>query len=132
MRIAISTDSDDVSSHFGRCPSFTILDIEDGKVVKQFKLENPGHQSGFIPQFLHEKGVECVVSGGMGSRAASFFEEHGIRAIVGISGKIDDVIEQIKKGTLQSKESFCDHGGENGYGLGKSECDHHSGRGCDH
>ena len=28
MKIAISTDGDFVSAHFGRCPSFTIVDIE--------------------------------------------------------------------------------------------------------
>ena len=35
MKVAISTDNDYVSAHFGRCPSFTIVDIEDGKVIKQ-------------------------------------------------------------------------------------------------
>lgn len=132
MRIAISTDGDYVSAHFGRCPSFTILDIEDGKVMRQFKIANPGHQPGFIPQFLHEKGVDCIVSGGIGSRAISFFEEYGIKTIVGISGKIDDVIEQIKKDTLQSKESLCKHGAGKGYGLDKTECDHPHEERCNH
>ena len=31
MRVAISTDGDFVSAHFGRCPSFTIIDIENDK-----------------------------------------------------------------------------------------------------
>jgi len=31
MKIAISTDSGFVSEHFGRCPSFTIVEITDGK-----------------------------------------------------------------------------------------------------
>ena len=30
MKVAISTDNDQVSAHFGRCPLFTIIDIEDG------------------------------------------------------------------------------------------------------
>ena len=34
MRIAISTDGRYVSPHFGRCPSFTLVDIENGKTVK--------------------------------------------------------------------------------------------------
>ncbi|MDP8258179.1 MAG: NifB/NifX family molybdenum-iron cluster-binding protein, partial [Candidatus Aadella gelida] len=33
MRIAISTEGDDVSAHFGRCPSFTIVDIGDGAIT---------------------------------------------------------------------------------------------------
>ena len=34
MKIAISTDGDFVSAHFGRCPEYTILDIENGKVIR--------------------------------------------------------------------------------------------------
>ena len=34
MKIAISTDAGFVSAHFGRCPSFTIAEIEEGKVLK--------------------------------------------------------------------------------------------------
>ena len=63
MRVAISTDGDIVSSHFGRCPLFTIINIEGGRVTKREVIDNPGHQPGFIPQFLHQRGVECIVAG---------------------------------------------------------------------
>jgi len=53
MRVAISTDGEFVSAHFGRCPSFTIMDLQDGKVVSKEVADNPGHEPGFIPQFLH-------------------------------------------------------------------------------
>ncbi len=132
MRVAISTDGDFVSAHFGRCPSFTLIDIENGRITKCSEVANPGHQPGFIPQFLHEKGVECIVAGGMGMRATSFFEEFGIKAIVGISGKIDDIIEQLKKGTLRGGESLCKPGSGKGYGIEKSECDHPHKDDCKH
>ena len=124
MRVAISTDGDLVSAHFGRCPSFTLVDIENGKVTKRMEVENPGHHPGFIPQFLHKKGVECIVAGGMGMRATSFFEEFGIKTIVGISGEINGIIEQLKKGTLKGGESLCKPGSGKGYGIEKTECDH--------
>jgi len=124
MRVAISTDGDFVSVHFGRCPSFTLVDIENGKIIKRIEIANPGHQPGAIPQFLHQKGVHCIVAGGMGMRATSFFQEYGIKTIVGVSGKIDEVIEQLKKGTLETKESLCKPGSGKGYGLDKTECDH--------
>lgn len=72
MRIAISTDGDFVSAHFGRCPSFTLVDIENGTMVHKETLDNPGHEPGFIPRFLHQKGAECIVCGGMGGRATGF------------------------------------------------------------
>lgn len=130
MRVAISTDGEFVSAHFGRCPTFTLVDVENGKVAKKAEITNPGHQPGAIPQFLHQKGVSCIVAGGMGQRATMFFEEYGIQAIVGVSGKIDDVVEQLKKGTLEGGESLCKPGAGKGYGLDKTECDHPHGKDC--
>ena len=40
MRIAISTDSGKVAMHFGRCPQFTIVDIEEKKVIRKEVIEN--------------------------------------------------------------------------------------------
>ena len=124
MRIAISTDGDFVSPHFGRCPHFTIADIEDNRLVKKEVIANPGHAPGTIPQFLHQNGAEVIIAGGMGMRATGFFDELGIKAIVGISGKIDEVIEQLIKGTLKGGESLCKPGSGKGYGIEKTECDH--------
>jgi predicted Fe-Mo cluster-binding NifX family protein len=124
MRVAISTEKDFVSPHFGRCPLFTIVDIEEGKITKKEIINNPGHHPGFIPQFLYEKGVNCIVAGGMGRRATELFNELGIQTIVGISGKIDEVIEKLQKGTLKGGESLCRPGSGKGYGLDKTECDH--------
>ena len=132
MRVAISTDGEFVSAHFGRCPSFTIIDIEDGKISKKDVVDNPGHQPGFIPQFLHKKGVNCIVAGGMGMRATGFFNEFGIQAIVGISGKISEVIEKLLKGTLEGGESLCKPGAGKGYGIEKTECDHPNEENCEH
>ncbi len=132
MRVAISTDGDLVSAHFGRCPSFTIVDIDNGKITKKTEVANPGHQPGFIPQFLDEKGVECIIAGGMGMRATSLFEELGIKTIVGVSGKIEDALEQLKKGDLKGGESLCKPGAGKGYGLEKEECDHPNKEDCEH
>ncbi len=124
MRIAISTDGDFVSAHFGRCPSFTLIDIENGTSVRKEVLNNPGHEPGVIPQFLHQKGAECIVCGGMGGRATGFFSELGIEVIMGVSGRIADVITQLEKGSLQGGASFCQPGAGRGYGIGKTVCDH--------
>ncbi|MBL7156584.1 MAG: NifB/NifX family molybdenum-iron cluster-binding protein [Candidatus Omnitrophica bacterium] len=131
MKIAISTDGDNVSAHFGRCPEFTILDISENKLIKKEVVPNPGHQPGAIPQFLHEKGVNVIIAGGMGMRATQFFEELNIKAIVGISGKIDEVLKKILKGTLEGGESLCKPGAGKGYGIEKSECDHPNEKDCD-
>ena len=33
MKVAISTDRGFVSAHFGRCQSYTIVEIEDGRIL---------------------------------------------------------------------------------------------------
>ncbi|MDP8257815.1 MAG: NifB/NifX family molybdenum-iron cluster-binding protein [Candidatus Aadella gelida] len=124
MRIAISTEGDDVSAHFGRCPSFTIVDIGDGAITGKEVINNPGHHPGFLPKFLHDKGVNCIIAGGMGARAEQLFAEQGIERIVGISGTIDNVVKEVVGGTLKGGESLCKPGAGKGYGLDKTECDH--------
>ena len=124
MKIAISTDGDFISSHFGRCPEYTILDIENGKVTKREVIENPGHHPGFLPQFLKERGVNCIIAGGMGMRAKDLFSEAKIDTILGVEGKIQDAIDKLLAGTLEGGESLCIPESGKGYGIDKSECDH--------
>lgn len=121
IRIAISTDGDQVSPHFGRCASYTIVDLEDGKVVTKEVVNNPGHEPGFLPQYLHKSGVSVIVAGGMGPRAQSLFKEVGIDVYLGAEGSVDTVIEHLQKGTLIAGESSCTHE----HGSGNGNCDHH-------
>jgi len=124
MKIAISTDGTSVSPHFGRCPSFTILDIQGENLIAKEIINNPGHHPGFLPQFLKEQGVECIIAGGMGMRATTLFAEAGIKTILGITGSIDAVVDHILNGTLKDGESLCKPGSGKGYGLDKTECNH--------
>ena len=127
MKIAISTDAGFVSAHFGRCPSFTIAEIEEGKVLKVEEINNPGHQPAFLPNFLAEHKVEYIICGGMGNRAQMLFAEKKIAPVIGVTGKIEEVIEKFVQGKLEAGESFCKPGAGKGYGLEKEECDHSDG-----
>ena len=119
MKVAISTDSGYVSAHFGRAPDFTFVTIEDNRVLKKEILPNPGHSVGSIPQFINQQGAKYMIAGGMGRRAETFFNQYGIEVIVGVSGRIDDVIKKILDGTLEGGESLCAPGGGKGYGVEK-------------
>ena len=124
MKIAISTDSEKVSEHFGRCPQFTILDIEEKKIVKKETIDNPGHSTGSLPKYFRDLGVECVIAGGAGFRAKQFFDDFGIKLITGIQGTVDEVIENFLNGTLEGNESTCKPGAGKGYGLDKEDSNH--------
>jgi predicted Fe-Mo cluster-binding NifX family protein len=126
MRIAISTDGKYVSEHFGRCPSYTFVDFEEGRAIRRLELENPGHSPGLLPRFLHDKGVEKIICGGMGTRASGFFDEFDIEVITGVDGFVDEVIQKLEKGILVGKESFCIPGAGKGYGIEKKENEHNN------
>lgn len=121
MKVAISTDGDYVSAHFGRCPSFTIVGIEQEKIISREIINNPGHQPAFLPQFLHQRGVNYIIAGGMGRRATQLFHDYGIEPILGISGSVDQVIDELIKGTLKGAENLCKPGLGKGYGIPKTE-----------
>jgi len=124
MKIAIATDGGFVSAHFGRCPSYTIVDVENGELIGRQTIDNPGHHPGFLPQFLSQQGVNCIVAGGMGRRAQDLFAQAGIETVLGVSGNIDEVISELLKGSLEGGESLCQPGAGRGYGLDKTRCDH--------
>jgi len=124
MKIAISTDEGVVSGHFGRCPSFTLVDVDDNKVVEKETIANPGHHPGYLPEFLHDRGVNCIVAGGMGQRAKALFQDKGIDVVMGVTGPIDEVIDRLVRGQLEDGENTCIPETGKGYGLDKTQCDH--------
>jgi len=60
----------------------------------------------------------------MGNRAQMLFAEKNITPIIGVTGKIEEVMEKFAQGKLEAGESFCKPGAGKGYGLEKEECDH--------
>lgn len=124
MRIAISTENDRVSAHFGRCPVFTIIDLKDGEIISRKTINNPGHAPGVIPNFLKEQKANVIICGGMGAKASSMFKSFGINTIVGIDDSIDNTIKKIQSNTLVSGASMCSQGAGKGHGIEKTVCDH--------
>lgn len=119
MKVAVSTENDMVSAHFGRCPIFTIAEVDGGKVLKKEIVENPAHQPGMVPEFLRKLGVNCVVAGGMGARANEIFRSSGIRTLIVVQGKVDEVLRRLAEGKLEPSGSLCEGGHD-------TSCKHHN------
>ena len=109
MKVAVATNGKEVSPHFGHCLSFTIVEIEDGKVLNKEEAPNPGHQPGFLPKFLAQQGIDCIIAGGMGRNAQMLFAPNGIKVITGAYGPVDDVIKGYVEGNLVLGDNRCDH-----------------------
>ena len=109
MKVAVATDGNMVSQHFGHCRAYTIAEVEEGRVISNTLIDSPGHEPGFLPVFLAEKGVGCVIAGGMGQRAQELFAERGIIVVTGAAGSISQVLEDFVNDQLATGANICDH-----------------------
>ncbi|MDW7659537.1 MAG: P-loop NTPase [Bacillota bacterium] len=106
-KIAIAANDTVVADHFGHCDGFAVYTVgDDGKAQKAFVL-NPGHKPGFLPNYLHDQGVQVIIAGGMGSGAVEIFNEKGIEVYTGAKGSVDEVMRCYLDGTLMSSGSVC-------------------------
>jgi predicted Fe-Mo cluster-binding NifX family protein len=110
MRIAIASEGNNVTEHFGHCVNFNIYDAENGQIVKEESIPNPGHRPGFLPNFLADAGVKVIISGGMGGGAVDIFNERDVEVVVGASGDAKTAALRYLRGELKSTGSVChDH-----------------------
>lgn len=107
IKIAVASENEIVTEHFGHCVNFNIFEAENKQIVKSESIPNPGHKPAFLPNFLNDMGVNVIISGGMGSGAIDIFNEKGIEAIVGARGNAKAAVEAYLQGTLKSTGSVC-------------------------
>ena len=106
-KVAIAAKDGVVADHFGHCDGFMVYSIEgNGSAQKEF-VPNPGHKPGYLPNFLHDRGVQVIIAGGMGSSAVDIFRENEIDVITGAQGAVDDVMNRYLDGSLLSTGSVC-------------------------
>jgi len=112
MRIAIPVTEGRLSSHFGHCEQFTIIEVDDDSktTTKTEMLTPPAHEPGVLPRWLHNLGVNLIIAGGMGQKARLLFEENNVAVVVGAP---DNTPEQLVKdylhGNLKCGQNVCDH-----------------------
>lgn len=107
IRIAVASEGENITEHFGHCRNFNLYDTEDGKIMVSESIPNPGHKPGFLPNYLKDKGVDVIISGGMGGGAVDIFNDNNIEVIVGIAGSAREAAERYIKGELISTGSVC-------------------------
>lgn len=121
-RIAVSAEERNglesvVSPHFGRCPYYVLVDLEGTEVQRVAVVENPfygQHQPGQVPHFIQSQGAHVMITGGMGGRAISFFQEYGIEPITGAFGTVRMALEAYLGGRLSGAQA-CHESREHGH-----------------
>lgn len=126
MKIAaVTEDGTTVSAHFGRAPFYSVVSIEDGKVVSREMRDKLGHAQ-FAGQEAHASGepdprghgfdqtsqdrhvrmvaaisdCEVLLARGMGAGAYESMKQAGIRPVVTDIESIDDAVAALLAGTL--------------------------------
>jgi len=112
MRIAIPVTDGKLSSHFGHCQQFAIIDADpDTKKVTNIEmLTSPAHEPGILPKWLSGLCVDLIITGGIGRRAQQLFAQNNIDVIVGaMNNTPQELAMQYLTGQLQSGQNICDH-----------------------
>jgi ATP-binding protein involved in chromosome partitioning len=113
MKIAMPVADGKLCAHFGHCQVFALfeVDTENKKIIRREDHTPPMHEPGVLPRWLSEKGVNLILSGGMGSRAQRFFWHYGVDVLVGVahSGVPEDVVHDYLSNNLEAGENICDH-----------------------
>ncbi len=107
IKIAVASEDEMVTEHFGHCVNFNVFEAENNQIVKSESISNPGHKPGFLPNYLNDMGVNVVISGGMGGGAIDIFNAKNIEVIVGASGNAKAAAEAYLQGSLKSTGSVC-------------------------
>jgi ATP-binding protein involved in chromosome partitioning len=111
-RYAIPTENGELSSHFGHCQHFAIVDydVDDGSISRSEFKAPPAHEPGLLPKWLHEQGVNVILAAGMGMRAKDLFAAKGITVVIGAPiEKPENLVMAHARGELASGENPCDH-----------------------
>ena len=111
-RYAVPVIDGKLCLHFGHCEQFALVDYDqDAKAITGTVMENPPqHEPGVLPEWLHEKGADVIISGGMGTRAQAIFQEFDISVVIG--APIDEpnaVVTAFESGAFASGDNVCDH-----------------------
>ncbi len=97
MKIAFPTEghkklSDRVATTFSRAPTFTVVTIEDGKILDSIVIENQAasQEKGAGPlasSLLKEHDVTVLISGDVGPGASTILDALGIKIYSTEAGK---------------------------------------------
>jgi predicted Fe-Mo cluster-binding NifX family protein len=112
MKIAIPVTGGTLSSHFGHCESFALVDVDaaQSKIVRREDVAAPPHEPGLLPAWLAERGVNAIIAGGMGQRARALFAQQDIEVVVGVNTDLPEaLVSDYLAGTLRAGENLCDH-----------------------
>ena len=91
---------DEVSIHFGRAPTFTVVDTESKEVaVVKNRSEHMGGL-GKPPEHIARTGAKVMICSGLGPRAIEMLNSFGIEVYIGATGTAGEALKMWEEGKL--------------------------------
>lgn len=114
MRILVATQgeaglNDSVSPVFGRAPTFTFVEVENGKVkganVQPNKYAGGARGVGIqAAQFAANKDVTAIIAGNIGPNASNVLNQSGIEIVTGFGGmNVEEAVQNYIQGAKPSR-----------------------------
>jgi len=117
IKIAVALDGNQICTHFGRCPQFLFITIENHQIVQKEIVENPGHYVGSVPKFLKDNEITYLICGNIGIQAKNFLRFYNVTPILGIAGNVNETVQKFLSNSLIMRESSCIPGSGKDYGI---------------
>ena len=132
MKICIASNSnggleDTVSMQFGRCPTFTVVEIEGNSIKNAYVIPNPGASAASgagmqAGQAVVNEGCKVLIAGAIGPNSAQVLTLGGVEMRTSPEIKVKDAVEKYMKGELpiaSVSEEGMGAGGGMGRGMGR-------------
>lgn len=123
MKIVVSAAGKDldaeVDPRFGRCQYLAFVDTDtmEFEAIENAAMAAGGGAGIATAQTVADRGAKAVLTGNMGPNAYEVLSQAGIQVLTGVSGKVKDVVEAFKSGSL-SESSGPTVGAHHGTGAG--------------
>ncbi len=136
MKICVASNSnggleDTVSMQFGRCPTFTVVEIEGNSIKNVYVIPNPGASAAsgagmLAGQAVVNEGCEVAIAGAIGPNSAQVLTMGGVKMYTSPAVKVRDAINMYIQGELPLAQSSggpgmggMGPGGGMGRGMGR-------------
>ncbi len=91
-----------VGEHFGRVPTYTIVDSETKEIEVIPNESSHMGGEGLPADLLAGAGVDVMVCSGLGRKAINLFQDHGIEVYVGAGGTVKEAFQEWREDRLSA------------------------------
>lgn len=109
MKIAVTTQGNQVFQHFGQCRCFTVITAENGAAKEKVMIDASQNGHAALAEFLKAAGVDVLICGGIGQGAKQMLSSAGIQLISGVQGSVEDALQAYLSGHLNDRGGSCNH-----------------------